>query len=290
MIPDQVTRIVERALSATLRSARALSGGDTSSAARLFTSAGSYFVKWDDRPLLDQFEREASGLRALSAAQRELRCPEVIFTSPLAEGQPALIILEWVEAVSSHPDFNARLGRGLAALHQVTQARFGFEHDTYCGASLQPNAWRDDWPTFYVEQRLAPLIRRSSDERGLSTSGRVRLERLLARLPELLASDEPPALIHGDLWSGNVLIDPAGRPVLIDPAVYYGHREAELGMMSLFGHLSEEVWRSYERAYPLSAGWRARLPLYELYHVLNHYVLFGGGYRAQALQICDRYL
>ena len=109
-------------------------------------------------------------------------------------------------------------------------------------------------------------------------------------LPERLASDEPPALIHGDLWSGNVLIDQGGHPVLIDPAAYYGHRKAELGMMSLFGHFSEEVWRSYERAYPLSPGWRARLPLYELYHVLNHCVLFGGGYGAQALRICDRYL
>jgi protein-ribulosamine 3-kinase len=259
-------------------------GGCINQAATVSVGGVTHFVKWNERPLARQFEAEAAGLNALRAAESGLVVPR-----PLAfndEGpQRSFLLLENLPPGRRQPKFDEALGRGLAALHRTTHPRgFGFELDGYCGATPQPNEWLSDWVEFYVQRRILHQVRLAGGE--LRRLG----ERLAPRLGDLLGPREPSALIHGDLWSGNLHTAPDGRPGLIDPAAYYGHREAELGMMVLFGGFSERVFAAYDEAYPLSAGWRERLDLYTLYHVLNHYNLFGGGYGAQALSLMRAYL
>ena len=267
-----------------------VAGGSINQAALARTSEGEFFVKWNARPIPDQFDREAEGLDALRTSKTTLRVPRPIVWRQGDEQEPGFLVLEFLPRGIRVPDFDERLGRGLAALHRTTAPQFGFVNDNYCGATPQPNPWTDDWLVFYREHRLRYQLHLASRTRGLDHHEFRSFERLLDRLDDLLAGDpEPPALIHGDLWSGNLHVSEDGLPCILDPAAYYGHREAELGMMSLFGGFNEAVWDAYDEAYPLQPGWRERLPLYELYHLINHYNLFGGGYASQVFSIVRRY-
>ena len=279
---------VEAALEDRVDAAAAVGGGCINEAARVTLASGAtVFVKWGRHAHPDVFEREAEGLAAMRAAESGLVIP-----APVAWGRDFLV-MDWLEPAPRRPDFEARLGEGLARLHlhqhqqqTATAPRFGFAHDNYCGATVQPNGWMDTWVPFWRERRLSWQLRICEDRRGFSSSDRRLLESVVSRLEALLGTDpEPPALIHGDLWSGNLHVAPGGHPSLVDPAAYFGHREAELGMMVLFGGFSSRVFEAYEGARPLQPDWRARLPLYSLWHVLNHYYLFGGGYGAQAVSI-----
>ena len=259
-------------------------GGCINQVARVESGGLQLFVKWNDRPLAGQFEAEALGLKALRAAGTSLVIPEPICWSDAGAGQ-SFLVLEYLETGPPAPDFDEQLGRGLAALHGATSnCGFGFGRDGYCGATLQQNAWHSDWVEFYRERRLGYQLRLAR-ENGLTPLDCARLERLLEKLPLLLESDEEPALIHGDLWSGNLHVTQAGRPSLIDPAAYFAHREAEFGMLALFGGFGPRVYSAYEELTPLANGFRERLELYSLYHLLNHFNLFGGAYGSQAMQI-----
>ena len=261
-------------------------GGSINSAARLVAADQSFFLKWNDRGLPHHFEAEAMGLKAI-AATSTLIVPRPLAWSDAGTGE-SFLLLEDLGSGAPEPGFDRQFGRALAQLHAHGDARgFGFAMDGYCGATPQPNRWCSSWLEFYAEHRLAHLLR-LCEARGFAHSAS--LERLIARLPEWLEEPAESSLLHGDLWIGNLHVTSAGQPAVLDPAAYYGHREAELGMMQLFGGFAPEVWQSYETAAALSPGWRERLPLYELYHVLNHYVLFGGGYGAQAGRIVRRFL
>jgi protein-ribulosamine 3-kinase len=261
-----------------------IGGGCISDAARFETDEGPFFAKWNLKAPPELFESEALGLREMAGAGSRLRIPTVVATSA-RDATAAFIVMELLETRSApSPTDEETLGRGLAELHRKTAPRFGFARDTYCGATRQPNTWSNAWPEFYATQRLAPLLDRIAKECRLPASDRALYDRLLARLPELLGAEATPALIHGDLWAGNVLWTRRG-PALVDPACVYAEREMELGITTLFGGLTPRAWSAYEEAYPLEAGWRERNPLYQLYHLLNHHLLFGGGYGAQALGI-----
>lgn len=269
---------------------RTLGGGCINSAARLDTSAGPFFCKHNASPLPGLFSKEAACLEAMRSSGTSLVIPRVIAHADPSGGAPGFLITELLEPGSRVRDFDERLGRGLAELHRSTAGAFGFETDTYCGAITQPNPWTGSWVEFYRTHRLGHQLRLAR-EGGLLGRGEARtFERLLDRLPDLLAGpQEPPALIHGDLWSGNLHVSPAGTPALIDPASYYAHREAELGMMTLMGGYPARVYDAYDEAYPLASGWRDRTPLYELYHLVNHANLFGGGYVSQTMSLVQRY-
>lgn len=267
---------------------RALGGGDISQVERIQTDAGTFIVKSHPSPPMGFFRAEAAGLTACRQSGTSLGIPAVIAVED--EG-PALIVLEDLGVGAPSPGFDEAYGRGLAELHTWTSERFGFERDNYCGTTRQPNSWTGRWVDFYAQARLGHQLdlARRSGRLSLSEGDRVRL--LIERLDAII--DEPadgPALIHGDLWSGNLLVTSAGAPALVDPAAYFAHREAELGMMLLFGSFSERVYDAYNEVFPLEAGWRERNPIYQLYHLLNHLNLFGGAYRSQVMAVIDRFV
>ncbi len=272
-----------------LLNVRALSGGCINAASALDTTHGPFFVKWNKSAAADLFLREADGLKELAKADSELIIPEVVLAKTPENQFPGMLVTEYLEAASNRSEQDEVLGRGLAQLHKFTAQAFGFESDTYCGATLQDNSHKTDWVAFYSENRLAHLLKMIREKRELSATENSRYEQLLQKLPSIIGHNPAPALNHGDLWSGNYLYTNKG-PALIDPAIAYADRELDLALTTMFGGFSDSFWEAYQETYPLPADWQSRNPVYMLYHYLNHYYLFGGGYGTQALQIANRYL
>ncbi len=261
-------------------------GGSINQAHRLDTNEGRFFVKVnhaDHHPVL--FEAEADGLRRL-AATSTIRVPQV-----LAHGEDhddAFLLLEHIDSGLKDRTFWERFGRELAALHGHTAASFGLDRPNHIGSLDQANTPDADWPTFLVRHRLEPMLKLARDKRKVEPGTVLRFERLFNRLPDLFPL-EPPALLHGDLWSGNLLCAAGGSPVLIDPAVYYGHREMDLAMTRLFGGFDEAFHAEYRNAWPLEPGWEERVDLCNLYPLLVHVNLFGGGYVQQVEAVMKRF-
>lgn len=223
------------------------------------------FLKTNDARFADAFAAEADGLLALGSAG--LRTPQP-FSTGVAGGQ-AYLLLEFLDLKKSG-DF-AALGRMLATAHRKPGPRFGWQRDNYIGTTPQANGWCDDWSEFWMQRRLRPQ---------LELAKRNGFDIAFPDTPLLEKHQPAPSLLHGDLWSGNAGFT-AGGPVVFDPAVYYGDREADLAMTELFGGLPRDFYRAYEETYPLEAGYQRRKHLYNLYHLLNHLNLFGGGYLGQ---------
>jgi fructosamine-3-kinase len=262
-------------------------GGSINRCYRWGSSAGPLFVKVAPRLALADFEAEAAGLTEIERA-RALRVPRVLACGHTQ--QAAFLALEWVEGAAADEVCEQRLGERLAALHGVTARRFGWSRNNTIGRTPQSNSWTDDWANFFAEQRLRPQLQlalRREFARLLDSRG----ERLIEALPALLAGHRPAAsLLHGDLWGGNWLASADGEPVVFDPSVYYGDREADLAMTRLFGGFGAAFYAAYEHAAPLTPGAPLRAELYNLYHLLNHANLFGGGYARQARASIDRLL
>ena len=270
-----------------LTGSHGVGGGCISASTRLSTTTGDFFAKWNGAGPPDLFLREAEGLAALRATGSPITIPRVVAASGPAGGDPAFLILEYLAPARPGPQHDEHLGRGLAAIHRHGAERFGFGSPSYCGSTLQDNRRSESWVEFYRERRLRPLVERL--DRAGRMMDRSLYERLADRLHELLDHPTTPSLTHGDLWSGNVLSTARG-PALIDPACAYADREMDFGISTLFGGLSERTMAAYEEAWPLPAGWRERNGLYQLYHLLNHALLFGGGYVDQARETARRYL
>ena len=256
-------------------------GGDINRAYRLGIGEWRCFVKVNRAERLAMFEAERAGLDTIRASGA-IRAPRALAAG--VEGGEAFLALEWLD-LGGRPD-PVRLGRALAAMHGYRARQFGFDGDNTIGSTPQRNAWRDDWR----EQRLGfqlALARQNGYGELLDRGG----ERLGARLDTFFADYRPrPSLLHGDLWSGNQGADGDGNPVIFDPACYYGDHEADLAMMELFGHPGERFFAAYREVLPIDPGYPRRRDLYNLYHVLNHANLFGGGYAAQAQRGAERLL
>jgi fructosamine-3-kinase len=266
--------------------AQPVGGGSINDAYRLETEAGRFFVKVNHADRFpSMFEAEADGLRRLRAAGA-LRVPEVIEHGE--DHDDTFLLLEWIEGGIKGPDFWEAFGRGLAQLHRNTQGRFGLERDNYIGSLRQVNTPEADWQSFFIRHRLEPQVRMARDRKRVEAGMAIRFERLFHRLDKLFPA-EPPALLHGDLWSGNFLCDARGNPVLIDPAVYYGHREMDLAMTRLFGGFDDPFYAAYQADRPLEQGWEERVDLCNLYPLLVHVNLFGGGYVAQVEAVLRRW-
>ena len=261
------------------------------------SNGGRVFYKQNRRALGPLFRAEAAGLLALRRALAEantdgrLRVP-----TPLAiiEGQQQQgILLEYI--ASGRPDANYwnDLGHGLAAIHrsshESSSGRFGFAGDNWLGATPQRNSWHNSWPHFFGHQRLLyqiELARSTGRADGALVRG---VERIVARIDQLVPPPAQPSLLHGDLWSGNIMADDSGRPLLIDPAVYWGDREADIAMSTLFGGFDTAFYAAYAESWPLAAGSDQRRDLYNLYHLLNHLNLFGQSYLGSVQAIVAQY-
>lgn len=292
-------------LSVDVLDAQFLSGGDINTAARVFTSEGAFFVKWNhanlsgsgrqaiDEPMAagdDLFAVEALGLACLRATNA-IRVPAEIGHG--RQGDKAYLILEYIE-----PDANGlqgaplpywtQLGHQLAELHAHTQPQFGLDHDNFIGSLVQRNPLTNNGYDFFFEQRLLPQAGQALYNGLLQKTSYDALFRLRNRLPDLLPADRP-ALLHGDLWTGNVLITDGGQPAVVDPAVYYGFREAELAFTYLFGGFDARFYAAYEELFPLEPGFAERIPIYNLYPLLVHVNLFGSGYVAGVERVVSRF-
>jgi fructosamine-3-kinase len=260
-------------------------GGDIAKAYRLDTPSGPLFAKTHPDPKPDMFEREAAGLHALRATAA-IAVPEVIRESP------AGLVLEWIEEGRRTAAADADLGVELAALHRVTGPHFGGLDGApggYLGSQPVDLTPTERWPEFFVERRVRPLTRRAVELGRLDPSAVALGDRVTRRADELCGPPEPPALLHGDLWGGNRLVDVKGVNWLVDPAVYWGHREVDLAMMQLFGGFGQSTYEVYDEAFPLAAGWRDRVGWYQLPPLLVHAILFGGSYGSAALDVLRRY-
>lgn len=260
---------------ADILSSSPLSGGDINEVVALETTQGTFCVKRNSKHAFPgMFEAEAKGLQALKM-NSPFHVPDVL--GVCEDEQHQYLILEFIQEGNERREFNLLLGEMLADMHRHSQDTFGLDHDNYIGSLPQHNTLTKTWAGFYAEQRILPQLKQSVDSKLLSPGSARQCERLCEKFDQLFPV-ESPALLHGDLWSGNYMIDANGTPCLIDPAVYYGHREMDLGMMLLFGGFSNEVFNTYQEVFPLEQGWKERVPLTQLYPLFVHVNLFGGGY------------
>jgi len=295
-LPDALVTSVVAALetagdTTAIQSVQPVSGGCINNAQRLETAQNVYLLKWNARPLPNMFLVEAQGLQLMYDTQT-VRVPAVLTAIDADDDRPAYILMEWLEgpAGAARRGDQTLLGTQLAAMHGHGTDAYGLDQDNYIGSTPQYNGWEVDWVRFYREQRLRPQIELAQRNGLLPTNRRQRLERLLERLDGWLTGvARQPALLHGDLWGGNVVTGPGGVPALIDPAVYYGDREAEIAFTELFGGFSTRFYDAYQEAWPLEPGYTDRRDLYHLYHLLNHLNLFGESYGAQVDAIARRY-
>lgn len=237
----------------------------------------SHFVKLNRPELADMFAAEAEGLAELANA-RAIRVPQPLFHGLV--GDRACLVMEHV--LLGGPRRSSMLGEQLAQLHLHVQPRFGWHRNNTIGSTPQHNAYDDDWASFWSQRRIAPQLDLSR-RRGAPGSLIDAVEALIPVVPAFFSDYHPRAsLLHGDLWGGNQDADRQGRPVIFDPAVYFGDREADVAMTELFGGFDRDFYAAYDAVWPRDPGYAVRRDLYNLYHVLNHFNLFGGGYAHQS--------
>ena len=265
---------------------RTVGGGCINTTMVLSDGARHYFVKLNRADLLSMFDAEAAGLSAI-AATGSIRVPRPLCADIV--GDRAFLAMEYISLEGRSAAGGAMAGRQLAAMHRHTSEGFGWDRDNTIGSTRQRNDLHPLWISFWRDQRLAfqlELAAHNGFSGRLQSSG----DRLLDLFPDLIDHDPVPSLLHGDLWGGNMSCDHMGQPVIFDPAVYYGDREADLAMTELFGGFSADFYAAYREAWPINAGYQTRKTLYNLYHILNHLNLFGGGYLGQAQAMIDRLL
>ena len=269
------------------RSVLPVGGGSIHRAWQLSDGVHRYFVKTNVLASAPMFAAEAQGLQALSAAAA-VRTPA--FVAAGENGEDAFLVLEHIDLTSLDPQGGARLGEALAQLHRVRGEAFGWDTDNFIGSTPQQNTVHHSWPHFFGERRLRPqlgLALRKGMEKALAAKG----EAVIERIGGLFIDYRPaPSLLHGDLWSGNAAQTADGTPVIFDPACYCGDRETDIAMAELFGGFPTSFYAAYRSAWPLDPGYESRKPLYNLYHILNHFNLFGGAYLGQAQRMIEALL
>jgi fructosamine-3-kinase len=267
--------------------ARPVAGGCINESFELKGRGGSYFVKTNSPDSLAMFEAEAAGLEAIRASNC-LRAPRPI--ASVVSGGISWLVLEFIAFSSNQGSCSRQLGQGLAAMHRCAARRFGWERDNTIGATPQPNTQSPDWVDFFRRERLG-FQGSLAQQNGAPPALLGELRALQDRLEVFFKDYHPvPSLLHGDLWGGNWAADAGGEPVIFDPAVYWGDREADIAMTELFGGFDSDFYGAYNEAWPLDPGYSVRRDLYNLYHVLNHFNLFGGGYARQAQSMVGRLL
>ncbi len=292
MLPKSVIIEIEQKLSplagnhTKVSSIHPVHGGDINRAFRLTTTHGQYFLKYNlARKHPGMFEKEVLGLELLRKPGAP-RVPEVVAFDET--GEFGWLLLEYIEPGSPGDIFWEDFGFSLAELHKNSNPFFGLDHDNYIGSLPQSNPNHASWHEFFIEERLHPQLI-MAHKKGLADHRLLKqFESLYCVIPDVFPS-EPPSLVHGDLWSGNFICDEKGKPCIIDPSVYYGFREMDIAMSKLFGGFSSQFYESYHNAFPMAPGWESRIGICQLYPLMVHVNLFGGGYLASVKDIVGRF-
>jgi len=288
MNKDQLARVIQNAIGhrMEIQSFRVVGGGCINRCYKVITDQESYFLKVNQKQYLDMFQAEHHGLEAL-AQNCDLLVPEVFGTGCL--GEISYLLLDFIERSAPATDYWESLATGMAAMHRVTSNNYGWKLNNYIGSLPQSNKWHQGWRQFFIHERLLPQIGMAQKSGLITGALKDTFESLFTRLDDLLG-EEVPVFLHGDLWSGNIMTGPLGQPCLVDPAVYFGHREIELAFTTLFGGFDHKFYQAYNSAYPMEPGYRERFELYNLYPLLVHLNLFGGGYLDQILQVLRKFV
>ena len=284
MIPTVINKQIEQKLSDRFGSnviiikTSLITGGCINNAAKLKTNRGIFFVKWNTNTQPKMFEAENSGLNLLKNTQT--------MSIPLVFAfDNNFLVLEYIPNYIPNTIFWKNFGVNLAKMHRYSNSKFGLSINNYIGSLTQQNTQHTNWSTFFIEERLKKQL----SLRNFSIKILLDFDKLFKKIPSLFPK-EKPSLIHGDLWEGNFLVKDNDIPVLIDPAVYYGHREMDIAMSKLFGGFNNNFYDSYNEYYPLENGWQERIKICNLYPLLVHVNLFGGGYINQVKNILDRFV
>ena len=286
---DEINYLIEPIYGAKIETFFAISGGSINQTQVLnLTNGQRVFLKQNSNPPTDFFLAETLGLKLLTQAKSGLKIPKPIAVQ--SGSRPTFFLLEYIESSTEDENFAERLARSLAELHLMSQDHYGLDHDNYIGSTPQKNALEKDGIVFFREQRI-DFQRQLARQLGLlPVSIDKKLDLICDDLGKFLnISGEKPALLHGDLWSGNYFPDSEGKPCVFDPAVYYGLREADLAMTELFGRLPQKLYDVYQEVFPMNPGYEERKDLFNLYHLLNHLNIFGRSYLSSVQQIVNRY-
>lgn len=286
-MPPEIIGRIEELTKGRVKDFSFAGGGCINNGGRLITDRGHYFLKWNDAEQYPRmFEVEAKGLELL----RQPACIRV--PVPVSYGHAGayqFLLLEYIEQASKSRGYWEDFGVKLATLHSQSGETFGLDHDNYIGSLPQYNDRNASWTAFFVAQRLRPQVDLAYQGKRIGADVRRKFDAFFEMLPTLLPA-ERPSLVHGDLWSGNLLVDEGGQPCLIDPAVYFGNREVDLAMTQLFGGFGSAFIRAYNSVFPLLPGYLARFDIYNLYPLLVHLNLFGSSYRPQVVSILRQYV
>ncbi|WP_341524983.1 fructosamine kinase family protein [Nostoc sp. UHCC 0302] len=282
-IDNHITQVTGEKFQSQQR--RSVSGGCINQGYAVSNGELSYFVKLNQASQVAMFEAEALGLEEMQTTN-SIRVPKPICWG--VAGNSGYIVLEWLELGGGNSNFWPEMGRKLAAMHKASSSQgFGWKINNTIGSTPQINTWTADWAEFYTKHRLDYQFQLARQRGGNFP----KQEELLAAIPELLADHQvQPSLVHGDLWGGNAGCTTSGEPVIFDPATYFGDREVDIAMTELFGGFPAAFYKGYNEVFPLDAGYEKRKTLYNLYHILNHFNLFGGGYASQANRMIDQIL
>ena len=280
-------KLVKRFAGANRLEWQPVGGGSINQTYRLRFSDHSILCKINSATKFPQlFQKESHGLQLIEA-QSVIRTPGVIDCFETGDFQ--FLLLEWISQGERTEKFWKKFGEQLAALHLATTALFGLPEDNYMGSVPQSNQPSARWTDFFAEQRLKPLVQKCTDKKLLPARHQQQFERLYRLLPDIFDEGQRPAMVHGDLWSGNFMCGPASEPVLIDPALYYGHPSVDLGMSTLFGGFRPGFYEAYQYHSPFPKNYKEQWEVCNLYPLLIHLNLFGSSYRAQIAQTLDRF-
>ena len=283
-----ITRLLSQALAkpVEINELRSVGGGSISRAYKISSSAGMFFLKVNDRENAStMFRTEANGLDLLRE-KSTFTIPQVV--SSYNEGNTAYLLMDFIDSLSRKNNYWEDLGIKLAELHRQTNSSFGLSENNFIGSLPQQNDFAEDWSSFFIDHRILPMVKMAINN-GLVTNAFVaNIEIVLNNIVDLMPK-ETPAFVHGDLWSGNLMVDAKGQPCLIDPAVYYGHREMDIAFSHLFGGFDQRFYETYQDVYPLEPGFDNRLDLYNIYPLLVHLNLFGRSYLGQIENIIARF-
>jgi len=274
----------QKGVSIIIAELKSVSGGDINEAYHIKTSDKDLFIKLNKPDLFPgMFNAEMLGLKLLHELS-DFVIPKPLFSGKTPECD--FLIMDWVD-LTSHGDWK-KFGKTLAEMHLRTHEKFGLNHQNYIGSLQQDNTFEQTWSEFYTNRRLNPLCKKAYDNGQIDAPMLKAFEKLYQRLDEIYPI-ESPSLLHGDLWSGNRAFTSDNIPCIYDPAVYYGHREMDLAMTKLFGGFPDEMYQAYQQSYPLESGWKNRIPIGQLFPLLVHVILFGGGYINQVRSIVGKF-